>query len=114
MATVYLAQDIKHSRMVAVKVLRSELAALLGTERFLSEIRVTASLQHPHLLPLFDSGEAGGMLFYVMPYVEGASLRVRLERERQLPVEDAMRIAVGVTSSGWFRWACRLSRDRLC
>ena len=99
MATVYLAQDIKHGRMVAVKVLRPELAALLGTERFLSEIRVTASLQHPHLLPLFDSGEAGGMLFYVMPYVEGESLRERLERERQLPLEDAMRIAVGVTSA---------------
>ena len=99
MATVYLAQDVKHGRKVAVKVLRPELAALLGTERFLAEIRVMASLQHPHLLPLFDSGEAGGMLFYVMPYVGGESLRERLERERQLPVEDAMRIAVGVTSA---------------
>lgn len=99
MATVYLAQDLKHNRQVAVKVLRPELAALLGTERFFSEIRVTANLQHPHLLPLFDSGEAAGMLYYVMPYVAGESLRGRLERERQLPVEDAVRIAVAVASA---------------
>jgi serine/threonine-protein kinase len=91
MATVYLAQDIKHGRMVAVKVLRPELAALLGTERFLSEIRVTASLQHPHLLPLFDSGEAGGMLFYVMPYVEGNRCANVSSANDNLPVEDAMR-----------------------
>ncbi len=93
MATVYLARDIKHNRKVALKLLRPELGALLGTERFLSEINVTANLQHPHLLPLFDSGEAGGLLFYVMPFVEGESLRARLEREQQLPVEDAVRIA---------------------
>src|SRR5690242_10915465 len=74
MATVYLATDLKHHRRVALKVLRPELGAVIGPERFLSEIRVTANLQHPHLLPLFDSGEADGLLFYVMPYVEGESL----------------------------------------
>ena len=75
MATVYLARDLKHGRLVALKVLRPELAASLGSERFLAEIKTTANLQHPHLLPLFDSGEADGLLFYVMPYVEGESLR---------------------------------------
>jgi eukaryotic-like serine/threonine-protein kinase len=99
MATVYLARDLKHNRKVALKVLRPELAAVLGVERFLSEIEVTANLQHPHLLPLFDSGEAGGLLFYVMPYIEGESLRDRLERERQLPVSEAIRIAVAVCSA---------------
>src|SRR5687767_12853072 len=89
MATVYLARDMKHNRKVALKLLRPELAAVLGPERFLSEINVTANLQHPHLLPLFDSGEADGLLFYVMPYVEGESLRDRLDRERQLPVDEA-------------------------
>ena len=93
MATVYLAEDVKHHRRVAIKVLHPELAALLGSERFLREIELTASLQHAHILPLFDSGDAGGLLFYVMPYVEGESLRARLERERQLPVADAVRIA---------------------
>ena len=93
MATVYLAQDLKHDRKVAVKVLKPELAAVLGAERFLSEIKTTANLQHPHILPLFDSGEADGFLFYVMPYVEGESLRERLEREKQLPIEEAVRIA---------------------
>ena len=75
MATVYLGEDLKHHRKVAVKVLRPELAAILGGERFLKEIEVTATLRHPHILPLFDSGEAAGFLYYVMPYVEGESLR---------------------------------------
>jgi tRNA A-37 threonylcarbamoyl transferase component Bud32 len=96
MATVYLARDVKHDRRVAVKLLNAELGAILGVERFLSEIRVTANLQHPNLLPLFDSGEADGMLYYVMPYVEGESLRARLTREKQLPVEEAVRIAIAV------------------
>src|SRR3989338_6124391 len=92
MATVYLAEDLKHKRMVAVKVFRPELAATLGPERFTREIEVAAKLQHPHILPLHDSGEAGGFLYYVMPYVEGESLRDRLNREKQLPVEDALQI----------------------
>src|ERR687884_1619709 len=86
MATVYLARDVRHDRAVAVKVLKPELGAVLGTERFLAEIRVTANLQHPNLLPLFDSGEAAGLLYYVMPYVEGESLRARLDREKQLSI----------------------------
>src|SRR5204862_3363594 len=89
----YLAHDRKHDRDVAIKVLHPELAAALGGERFLSEIRTTARLQHPHILPLLDSGEAGGLLYYVMPFVAGETLRARLERERQLPVDDALRIA---------------------
>ncbi len=93
MATVYLAQDLKHDRKVALKVLRPELAAVIGAERFLAEIKTTASLQHPHILPLFDSGAADSFLFYVMPYVEGESLRDRLNREKQLPIGDAVRIA---------------------
>ncbi len=92
MATVYLAHDLKHDRQVAVKVLRPELAAVLGAERFLAEIRVTANLQHPNLLPLFDSGQAGRFLYYVMPYVEGETLRARLERERQLPLDETIRL----------------------
>ena len=99
MATVYLAEDLRHGRKVAVKVLLPELAAVLGAERFLSEIHVTAGLQHPHILPLFDSGQADGQLFYVMPYVEGESLRARLDRERQLPIDDALRIAHEVGSA---------------
>ncbi|HVT38569.1 MAG TPA: serine/threonine-protein kinase, partial [Gemmatimonadaceae bacterium] len=99
MATVYLARDVRHNRRVALKVLKPELGALLGVERFLSEIQVTANLQHPNLLALFDSGEAGGLLFYVMPYIEGESLRGRLEREKQLPVDDAVRIAVAVAGA---------------
>ena len=91
MATVFLARDVRHARRVAVKVLDPELGAVLGAERFLSEIKVTANLQHPNLLPLFDSGEAEGLLFYVMPYVEGESLRARLEREKQLPIDEAIR-----------------------
>ena len=99
MATVYLAHDVRHGRHVAVKVLRQELAAVLGATRFLAEIRTTAALQHPHILPLFDSGEAAGQLYYVMPYVEGETLRARLTRERQLPVADAVRIATEVASA---------------
>src|SRR5690242_19292628 len=99
MATVYLARDLKHDRQVAVKVLRPELAALLGVERFLSEIRVTAHLQHPHILPLFDSGQAGGLIYYVMPHVEGESLRQRLAREKQLPLETAVEITRAVASA---------------
>src|SRR5687767_2211927 len=99
MATVYLARDLKHNRHVALKVLSTELAAVMGRERFLSEIEVTANLHHPHLLPLFDSGDAGGLLFYVMPYVEGESLRKRLERERQLSLDDAIHIASAIGSA---------------
>ena len=93
MATVYLAEDRRHSRKVAIKVLRPELGAILGSERFLNEIKVTASLNHPHILPLHDSGEAAGFLYYVMPFVEGESLRQRLARERQIPVDEAVTIA---------------------
>jgi serine/threonine-protein kinase len=93
MATVYLAYDVRHDRKVALKVLRPELSAILGAGRFLAEIKTTAHLQHPHILSLFDSGEADGLVFYVMPYVEGESLRDRLSRERQLPVDEAVRIA---------------------
>jgi len=93
MATVYLADDLKHARKVAVKVLRPELALAVGTERFLYEIAVAARLAHPNILPLYDSGEAGGLLFYVMPWVEGESLRERLDREKELPLEDALQIA---------------------
>jgi serine/threonine-protein kinase len=93
MATVYLAHDMRHDREVAVKVLRPELTESLGRERFLREIRLAARLNHPHILPLFDSGDADGALFYVMPYVDGVSLRDRLTRERQLPIADAVRIA---------------------
>jgi serine/threonine protein kinase/tetratricopeptide (TPR) repeat protein len=93
MATVYLAEDLKHQRHVAIKLLRPELAVALGPERFLREITLTARLEHPHILPLLDSGEADGLLYYVMPYVEGETLRDRLNREKQLPVEDALRIA---------------------
>jgi tRNA A-37 threonylcarbamoyl transferase component Bud32 len=99
MATVYLAEDLKHDRKVAIKVLRPELAAVIGAERFLAEIKTTANLQHPHILPLHDSGEASGFLFYVMPYVQGESLRDRLQREKQLPVADAVRIATEVASA---------------
>jgi serine/threonine-protein kinase len=99
MATVYLADDLKHERKVALKVLKPELAAVVGAERFLAEIKTTANLQHPHVLPLFDSGEADGFLFYVMPYVEGETLRARLERERQIPVDEAVRITSDVAEA---------------
>ncbi len=106
MATVYLAKDLKHNREVALKVLRPELAAILGPDRFLKEIETTANLQHPHILPLFDSGQAGAgpdrpspYLFYVMPFIEGESLRDRLNREKQLPIPDAVRITTEVASA---------------
>ncbi|HUR94625.1 MAG TPA: serine/threonine-protein kinase, partial [Gemmatimonadales bacterium] len=92
MATVYLARDLKHERQVAVKVLRAELSASLGADRFLREIRVAAGLQHPNILGLYDSGETDGLLYYVMPFVEGESLRDRLIREQQLPIHDALQI----------------------
>jgi serine/threonine-protein kinase len=99
MATVYLVRDIRHKRQVALKVLHPELGAALGTERFLREVETAAALQHPHILPVFDSGEAAGRLWYTMPYVEGESLRDRLTREVQLPVEDAVRLAREVAES---------------
>src|SRR4051794_38296870 len=93
MATVFLAHDPRHNRKVAIKVMRSEVATVIGSERFLKEIETTANLQHPHILPLFDSGRVDGTVFYVMPYVQGESLRNRLRRETQLPIGDAIRIA---------------------
>ena len=99
MATVYLAHDLKHERDVALQVLHPELAAVLGAERFLSEIKTTAKLQHPHILPLLDSGDADGLLFYVMPVVDGESLRQRLQRDTQLPLDDAIRITKEVGSA---------------
>ena len=99
MATVYLAEDLKHDRKVAVKVLRPELAAVLGAERFSNEMKVTANLQHPHILPLFDSGDADGFLFYVMSYVDGETLREKLNREKQLSVERSVEIARAVASA---------------
>ncbi len=99
MATVYLADDIKHERKVALKVLKPEVAAEVGAERFLAEIKTTANLQHPNILPLFDSGEADSQVFYVMPYVEGESLRDKLNRDHQLPVDDAVRIATNVAEA---------------
>ena len=99
MATVYLARDVRHNRQVALKVLNPELGAVLGVERFLAEIEVTANLQHPNLLPLFDSGEANGLLFYVMPFVQGESLRARLDREKQLPVDEAVRITTAIAGA---------------
>jgi len=99
MATVYLARDVKHGRKVALKVLKPDLGAIVGEDRFLAEIQVTANLQHPNLLPLFDSGAAHSLLFYVMPFVEGESLRARLDREKQLSIDDAIRIATAVASA---------------
>ncbi|MEE8192312.1 MAG: serine/threonine-protein kinase, partial [Gemmatimonadales bacterium] len=99
MATVYLAHDVKHERKVALKVLRPELAAVIGAERFLAEIKVTANLQHPHILPLHDSGEADSFLYYVMPYVEGETLRDKIQREKQLAVDEAVEIARSVAAA---------------
>ncbi len=99
MATVYLADDLRHERKVALKVLRPELAAVIGAERFLKEIKVTANLQHPHILGLIDSGEVDGLLWYAMPFVEGESLRDLLQREKQLPIPDAVRIATEVAGA---------------
>jgi len=99
MATVYLAHDVRHNRRVALKVLKRELAAVVGSERFLAEIETTANLQHPHILPLFDSGAADGFLFFVMPYIEGETLRDRIDREKQLPVDEAVGIATAIASA---------------
>ena len=99
MATVYLAHDLKHDRQVALKVLRPELAAMLGADRFVIEIRTTAALQHPHILPLFDSGTADGFLFYVMPYIQGETLRSKLDRESQLGIDESVRIATDVADA---------------
>ena len=99
MATVYLAHDLKHDRDVAIKVLRADVAQTVGAERFLREIRMAARLSHPHILPLFDSGQVDDALYYVMPVVRGESLRDRLDRERMLPVADAVRIASEVAGA---------------
>ena len=99
MATVYLAQDLKHDRKVALKVLKPELAAVLGADRFIVEIKTTAALQHPHILPLFDSGEADGFLYYVMPFIDGETLRAKLDRETQLGVEESVKIARDVADA---------------
>jgi len=99
MATVYLAQDKKHDRAVALKVLHPELSSSLGPDRFLREIKVAARLNHPHILPLHDSGEANGFLYYVMPYVQGESLRSRLNRTGKLPLDDALYLARGIAGA---------------
>src|SRR5690349_2261628 len=99
MATVYLARDTKHDRKVALKVLRPELGAVLGADRFLSEIKITARLDHPHILTLIDSGAADGLLYYVLPFVRGESLRDKLKREKQLGVDEALDITRQVTSA---------------
>ncbi len=99
MATVYLAQDLKHDRKVAIKVLKPELAAVLGADRFVQEIKTTANLQHPNILPLFDSGEADGFLYYVMPYIEGETLRGKLNREKQLSIDEAVKITTEVAEA---------------
>ena len=106
MAWVFLAKDLKHHRPVAIKVLRPELGAVIGAERFLREIEIAAKLTHPHILPLFDSGESSGLLYYVMPYVEGESLRGRLEREKQLPLDDALKIAREVADALAYAHCC--------
>src|SRR5438552_16501848 len=98
MATVYLAEEKKHGRKVAIKVLRPEITAALGTDRFLREIGIAAQLAHPHIVPLIDSGEAAGLLYYVQPHVPGGSLRERLNETRQLPLKDALRIAQEVAA----------------
>src|SRR5512145_2542007 len=99
MATVYLARDPRHGRAVAIKVLRPELAAVLGAERFLREIEIAAQLNHPHILPVYDSGAVQSLLYYVMPYVEGESLRERLAREGALPADEALRLACEVAEA---------------
>ena len=99
MASVYLAEDIKHKRKIALKILKPELAAVIGAERFLSEIRTTANLQHPHILALFDSGSADGFLYYVMPFIDGETIREKIDRERQLGVDEAVKIASQVADA---------------
>ena len=114
MATVFLAEDLRHEREVAIKVLHPDLGATLGSERFLSEIRTTARLQHPHILPLLDSGEADGLLYYVMPRVRGETLRARLDRERQLPLDDALRITREVADAlGYAHGHAVIHRDTI-
>ena len=112
MATVYLCEDLKHDRKVALKLLKPELAAVLGAERFVQEIKTTAALQHPHILPLFDSGAADGFLFYVMPFIDGETLRAKLDRETQLGVDDAVRIARDVADA--LDYAHTRTRAALC
>ena len=99
MATVYLARDVQHGRPVALKVLSTDVSVVLGAERFGREIQVTTLLSHPHILPIFDSGQAGNSLYYVMPYVEGESLRARLDREGSLPITDAVRITCEIAAA---------------
>jgi serine/threonine-protein kinase len=99
MATVYLAADRKHDRKVAIKVLKPELAAVLGGERFVQEIKTTAQLQHPHILPLFDSGEADGFLYYVMPFIEGETIREKLNRETQFGIDEAVRLTRAIADA---------------
>ncbi|HUQ81466.1 MAG TPA: serine/threonine-protein kinase, partial [Gemmatimonadaceae bacterium] len=99
MATVYLAHDLRHDRAVAVKVLDPDVSAALGAERFVREIKLLARLQHPHILSLYDSGEAGGVLYYVMPFIAGDSLRARLARERTLPLDDALRLTTEIAGA---------------
>jgi serine/threonine-protein kinase len=99
MATVFLAMDVRHDRKVALKVLHPELSSALGPDRFLREIKLAARLNHPHIVPLFDSGEAGGFLYYVMPVVEGESLRDRLLRDGKIPLEESLNLVRGVASA---------------
>ena len=119
MATVYLAHDERHNRNVALKVLKAELAAVVGAERFLAEIETTAKLTHPHILPLHDSGEADGFLFFVTPYIEGDTLRDKIDREKQLSIEEALKITEDVAEAldhahpSW-RLASSDSRPRWC
>ena len=112
MATVYLAQDLKHDRKVALKVLKPELAAVIGAERFVVEIKTTAALQHPHILPLFDSGTADGFLFYVMPYIQGETLRDKLSRETQLGIDEAVRITRDVADARVPRDYCVITNSK--
>ena len=111
MATVYLAEDLKHKRQVALKVLKPELAAALGAERFLVEIATTANLRHPHILPLYDSGNADGTLFYVMPFIDGETLQGKPDRETQLGIDEAVKVATEVADAlhserRVIPWAC--------
>src|SRR6478672_966166 len=106
MASVYLARDLKHDRLVALKVLRPELALAVGADRFLREIQTAARLSHPGILPLYDSGDADGLLYFAMPYVEGESLRDRLLREERLPVDEAVRIARAVADALGYAHGC--------
>ena len=111
MAMVYLARDLKHERHVALKVLRPELAAAIGSERFLQEIQILARLSHPHVLPFYDSGEADGLLYYVMAYIEGPSLRARMMQDGQLAVDEATQIARHVASA--LDYAYTLATNRM-